>query len=185
MDVRVERTRRALQEALFELARERPLDEVPVAEIAARAGVNRSTFYQHYSDKETLLADALDATAEAAGAALPEFIEPLSDPPQALVAFLQHFEENADLYRRVLGSPGSAVVAARLRRWIETIVGVGVVKSGTRAFDGLPLDVVSAGIAGSVLGVIEAWLARDPSPPAATAADWVWRVLRGPGDALE
>ena len=185
MDVRVERTRRALQEALFELARERPLDEVTIADIAARAGVNRSTFYQHYSDKETLLADALDATAEAAGAALPELVERPYEPPQALFAFLEHVEENADLYRRVFGSPGSAVVTARLRRRIETIVGDGVVKSGTRAFEGLPLDVVAAGIAGSALGVIEAWLARDPRPPAAIAAVWVWRVLLGPGGAWE
>ena len=185
MDVRVERTRRALQEALFTLARERPLDEVTIADIAARAGVNRSTFYQHYSDKETLLADALDATAEAAGAALPGLVEPPHEPPQALFAVLEHFEENADLYRRVLGAPGSAVVAARLRRRIEMIVSDGVVKSGTRAFEGLPLDVVAAGIAGSALGVIEAWLARDPRPPAAIAAVWVWRVLLGPGGAWE
>jgi AcrR family transcriptional regulator len=185
VDVRVERTRRALQAALFELARERPLDEVTIADIATRAGVNRSTFYQHYSDKETLLADALDATAEAAGAALPEIVEPPFEAPQALFAFLEHFEANADLYRRVLGSPGSAVVTARLRRRIELIVGDALVRSGTRAFEGLPLDVVAAGIAGSALGVIEAWLARDPRPPAATAGDWVWRVLIGPGGAWE
>jgi len=185
MDVRVERTRRALQEALFELARERPLDELTIADIAARAGVNRSTFYQHYSDKETLLADALDATAEATGAALPELVEPLFEPPQALFAFLEHIEANAGLYRRVLGSPGSAVVTARLRRRIELIAGDAVVRSGTRVFEGLPLDVVAAGIAGSALGVIEAWLARDSRPPAATAADWVWRVLIGPGGAWD
>ena len=47
------------------------------------------------------------------------------------------------------------------------------------------LDVVSAGIAGSALGVIEAWLARDPRPRVETAADWVWRVLVGVGDAME
>jgi AcrR family transcriptional regulator len=185
MDVRVERTRRALQEALFELARERSLDELTIADIAARAGVNRSTFYQHYSDKETLLADALDATAEATGAALPELVEAPLEPPQALFAFLEHIEANAALYRRVFGSPGSAVVTARLRGRIELIVGDAVVRSGTRAFEGLPLDVVAAGIAGSALGVIEAWLARDERPPAATAADWVWRVLIGPGGAWD
>ena len=114
----------------FALARERPLDEVTIADIVERAGVNRSSFYQHYSDKETLLADALDATAEAAGAALPELVEPPREPPQALFAFLEHFEANADLYRRVLVSPGSAVVQARLRARIEAIVGEGVVKSG-------------------------------------------------------
>ena len=185
MDVRVERTRRALQEALFALARERSLDELTIADIAARAGVNRSSFYQHYSDKETLLADALDATAEAAGASLPQLDGPMHTPPQALFGFLEHVDENADLYRRVLGSPGSAVVTARLRSRIEVIVGDGIAGSGTRAFEGMPLDVVAAGIAGSALGVIEAWLARDPRPPVETAVDWVWRVLLGPGGAWD
>ncbi|MFF2274425.1 TetR/AcrR family transcriptional regulator [Agromyces sp. NPDC058126] len=183
MDVRVERTRRALQEALFTLARERPLDELTVADIAARAGVNRSSFYQHYDDKETLLADALDAAAEAAGASLPRVTEPLDGPPQALFDYLHHFDDNAEVYRRVLGPNGSAVVMARLRARIEAIVRDGIVASGSRVFEGLPLDVVGAGIAGSALGVIEAWLARDPRPPVETAAEWLWRVLLGPGDA--
>ncbi|WP_234660931.1 TetR/AcrR family transcriptional regulator [Agromyces marinus] len=181
MDVRVERTRRALQEALFALAREHPLEEVTVAEIVTRAGVNRSSFYQHYSDKETLLADALDAAAGLAGADLPEVAEPLAGPPQALFDYLSHLDENAEVYRRVLGPHGSAVVMARLRGRLEAIVQEGITRSGTPAFEGLPLDVVSAGIAGSALGVIEAWLAREPRPSVAVAADWVWRVLLGPG----
>ena len=80
---------------------------------------------------------------------------------------------------------GSAVVMARLRSRIELIVREGVTRSGTRAFEGLPLDVVGAGIAGSALGVIQAWLEREPRPPADTAAEWVWRVLLGPGGAWE
>ncbi|GAA2042204.1 hypothetical protein GCM10009819_30680 [Agromyces tropicus] len=185
MDVRVERTRRALQEALFALARERPLEDVTIADLVARAGVNRSSFYQHYADKETLLADALDAAAQRAGADLPELDEPLAAPPRALLDYLAHFDENAEVYRRVLGPHGSTVVRTRLRTRIEAVVVDGLAKSGTRVFEGLPVDVVAAGIAGSVLGVIEAWLARDPRPPVATAAEWVWRVLLGPGDALE
>lgn len=183
MDVRVERTRRALQEALFALARERPLDELTVADIAQRAGVNRSSFYQHYADKETLLADALDAAAEQAGAALPRITEPLPGPPQALFDYLRHFDDNAEVYKRVFGPHGSAVVMARLRTRIEAIVRDGIAASGARVFEGMPLDVVGAGIAGTALGVLEAWIARDPRPPVETAAEWLWRVLLGPGDA--
>ncbi|WP_438854426.1 TetR/AcrR family transcriptional regulator [Agromyces sp. M3QZ16-3] len=182
VDVRVERTRRALQEALFALAREHPLEDVTVADIATRAGVNRSSFYQHYSDKETLLADALDAAAELVDADLPEMTEPLTDPPQALFDYLVHLDENAEVYRRVLGPHGSAVVMARLRGRLESIVQEGIAKTSPPAFEGLPLDVVGAGIAGSALGVIEAWLAREPRPSVETAAGWLWRMLLGPGD---
>ncbi|WP_403021503.1 TetR/AcrR family transcriptional regulator [Salinibacterium sp. GXW1014] len=178
MDVRSERTLRSLQDALLALARERPLDAITVSDIVTRANVNRSTFYQHYSDKETLLADAIDTATGDAGARLPAIEEPLHEPPTALLDYLRHLEENADLYRRVLS--GSTTVAARLRERIRAIVLETITDVGAPGYAGMPLDVVAAGITGSALGVIEAWLARDPLPPAGTASDWVWRVLTGP-----
>jgi len=182
MDARIERTRRSLQQALLELAQQHPLDDITIAGIVERAGVNRSSFYQHYSDKETLLADALDVIELEAGAQVPAFDGPLpARPPADLVAYLQHFETNARLYRLVLCERGSSVAARRIRARLASAAADGVVASGSRAFDGVPLDVVGAGIAGSALGVIEAWLSRDPRPPVDTAADWVWRVLVGPG----
>ena len=184
MDPRVLRTKRSLQGALFDLARERPLDDITISDVVERADVNRSTFYQHYSDKETLLADALDAYAEGAGATLIGLDFPLDSPPPELVAYLRHLDENASLYRRVFADGGAGVAVARLRARIEAIVRAGLETSGAEGFDGMPPDVVAAGIAGSVLGAIGAWLAREPRPAVATAADWIWRLLCGPGDEL-
>jgi AcrR family transcriptional regulator len=180
MDVRSERTLRSLQAALLALAKERSLDAITVSDIVARANVNRSTFYQHYSDKETLLVDAIDTATEDAGARLPTIESPLDEPPAALFEYLEHLEENAELYRRVLGASGSTAVATRLRERIRAIALDAITNAGAPGFEGLPFDVLAAGIAGSALGVIEAWLARDPLPPASVASDWVWRVLIGP-----
>jgi AcrR family transcriptional regulator len=183
VDPRIARTRGSLQQALLELARERPLETITVADIAERAGVNRSSFYQHYSDKETLLADALDVAAEEAAGRLPAFEGIPEGPPAALVAYLAYVDANAELYRRALGEQGSAVVTARMRDSIETVVRDAVTASGIPGLDGLPVDVVAAGITGSALGVVRAWLARDPRPSVATAAEWVWKMLLGPAGA--
>lgn len=183
MDPRIVRTRRSLQSALVDLARERPLESITVADITARAGVNRSSFYQHYANKDTLLADALDAAAEAAAAGLPTPIEFPNGPPEALVVYLRQVEANADLYREALGEHGSAVVIARVRDSIETVIRDAIAASEDDVFGGIPVDVVAAGIAGTALGVVRAWLARDPLPDVATAADWVWRMLLGIGAA--
>ena len=154
---------------------------ISVADVAERAEVNRSSFYQHYADKETLLADALDAVAEEAGADLPTQIETTPEPPHVLVAYLEHLDANAALYRRVLGEHGSAVAVARLRSRLEHVVLDGIGRSGASAFyNDLPRDVVAAGVAGSVLGMLGVWIAMDPRPAPATAADWLWRVLLGP-----
>jgi len=53
-DRRVVRTRDTLGDALVELIRERPFEDITVQQILDRAGVGRSTFYTHYRDKEDL-----------------------------------------------------------------------------------------------------------------------------------
>ena len=180
VDPRIARTRQSLQEALFDLARERGLDEISVADIAERAGVNRSTFYQHYSDKDTLLADAIDAVVEAAGSEIPALTEISPEPPAILLEYLRHVEQNAAVYARIFGEHGSPVVVARLRDRIQTIVIDAVTTSHADTFGDIPSDVLAAGLSGSVLGVLEVWLARDPRPPVEVAVRWLWQVLLGP-----
>src|SRR6188768_3406054 len=109
MDPRIARTQGSLQQAALELATERDLDAITVADIAERAGVNRSSFYQHYSDKDTLLADAIDAVAETAGTDLSGISEITPDPPAVLVDYLRHVDENAAVYSRIFGDHGSPV----------------------------------------------------------------------------
>lgn len=180
MDPRIARTRQSLQQALFELARERSLDEISVADITERAGVNRSTFYQHYSDKDTLLADAIDAIVEQAGAAIPAPAEITAQPPAILIEYLRHVEENAAVYSRVFGDHGSPVALARLQDRIQAIVIDAVASSHGDAYGDIPSDVLAAGLSGSVLGVLGVWLTRDPRPPVETAVTWLWTVLLGP-----
>jgi AcrR family transcriptional regulator len=177
MDVRVVRTRKRLQEALFTLARERRLEDISVSDIAECAGVNRSTFYQHYTDKETVLADALDALAAQAGAQLEVIDEWTLDPPAALVTFLEHVEHNVDFYRTAFSDTGSAVVTSRLRMHVSAAVHD---MADQRDDQDVPLDMVAAGVAGTIIGVMSAWLARDPLPPASDAAIWMWLMILGP-----
>jgi AcrR family transcriptional regulator len=59
-DVRVQRSRTLIQQALFDLIVEKDYAAVTVRDIALRAKVNRSTFYRHYLDKADLLAHYLD-----------------------------------------------------------------------------------------------------------------------------
>jgi len=171
---------------LLELAHDRPLDDITIGDITDRAEVNRSSFYQHYADKDALLADALDAAIETTGASLPEVIQPSAGPPHALVEYLAHIDANAALYRRALGDHGSPAVMARLRERIEQIIREVFGRSpDVIGFEGVPIGIVAAGIAGSALGVIEAWLHLEPRPPVDVAVDWLWRVLLGPGPGWE
>lgn len=180
VDPRIARTRCSLQDALFALAKERGIDQVTVSDIADRAGVNRSTFYQHYADKETLLADALDLVADRAYARLKDGLEFTVEPPAVLVEFLGHIDDHAVLYRSVFTEPGWGLVLTRLRGHIRDAVAEVASGDDYAATLGVPLEVLAAGTAGSIVGVIGEWLTRDPLPAADVAAGWVWRVVLGP-----
>ncbi|MBW4474055.1 MAG: TetR/AcrR family transcriptional regulator [Stenomitos rutilans HA7619-LM2] len=65
-DPRAKRTRQLLLQALVELAAEQNLNVISVQAIAARAGVNRATFYAHFEDKAALIEAAMrDAIQQA------------------------------------------------------------------------------------------------------------------------
>jgi AcrR family transcriptional regulator len=55
-DPRVRRTRQLLQDALVELLAEKSFDAISVQDIAERATLNRTTFYDHFTDKYALFA---------------------------------------------------------------------------------------------------------------------------------
>ena len=48
MDIRVKKTKRAIQKAFVALLREKPIEKITVKEIAERAEINKTTFYSHY-----------------------------------------------------------------------------------------------------------------------------------------
>src|SRR5262249_24423888 len=54
-DRRSKRTRQLLGGALVELLLEKRFDAITVQDILNRANIGRSTFYEHYTDKEDLL----------------------------------------------------------------------------------------------------------------------------------
>lgn len=184
IDPRVVRTRGALQDALLALALERELDEITVSDIVERAGVNRSSFYQHYTDKDTLLSDALgrglEEVAERAAvcAAVPVFVEGV---PLGLTMYLEHIAANAPLYRHVLGNHATPAAAASLRERIVDTVADSIDPAMPILFADVPRSVVAAGITGSVFAVVGEWLRIEPLAPVPVVAQWVWRVLTALG----
>ncbi len=64
MDKRIVRTRLAVFNAVFELAAEKELDKITVVELCEKAGINKSTFYLHYSSKNDCLQKCFDLFME-------------------------------------------------------------------------------------------------------------------------
>lgn len=63
-DVRIVKTKNAIREALFELMKTKPIGKITIKEISEAAGINRKTFYTHYSTIEDIAIEIEDELLE-------------------------------------------------------------------------------------------------------------------------
>ena len=112
MDPRVTRTERLLIDALMGLILEEGYDAVTVRDIVQKAGVNRSTFYLHFRDKQDimshmenyLLSQLIEAMIDptfSQKSALSDY-KKFGTPSKTAVALFSHVEKYAPLYRTML-----------------------------------------------------------------------------------
>jgi AcrR family transcriptional regulator len=159
VDPRARRSRSALEAALRELIAERDLTKISISDVTKHADVNRSTFYEHYTDLADLAAAACTALFD-------EFVvmAPVSahDPStEQLPKLFAHVAEHAHLYRTLLGADGSARVINHLLHRIATTA-----THVRRGAVGDAHDPAGAFIAGALLGTVIDWLERDcPGTP--------------------
>ena len=64
MDLRVKKTKRAIQNAFYELLREKPAEKITVTEIVRRAEINKTTFYAHYETLDALVDELEQQTTQ-------------------------------------------------------------------------------------------------------------------------
>lgn len=50
MDIRVEKTEKAIKNSFLELRSKKPLEKITIKELCQTACINKSTFYSHYND---------------------------------------------------------------------------------------------------------------------------------------
>ena len=63
-DARVRYTKMMIRNSLLELLRTKPIAKITVTEICEMAGINRATFYAHYSDVLTRLVEYIGENAD-------------------------------------------------------------------------------------------------------------------------
>ena len=117
MDLRVKKTKRAIRSAFYELIKEKPLEKITVTEIAARAEINKATFYAHYETVYDLV-DQLEQ--EAVGEVISQLntAQALLSAPRAFVKEMYALLSKSQLCTASFSAPAMAQFTAHLRNAI-------------------------------------------------------------------
>lgn len=107
---RTELTRRTLIEAFWRIFAVRPLASITAKEVAAKAGYNRATFYQHFAGIRELA-----AAAEAELLPEPDEMPPAIPTDGALDGLMKLYRERFGRIHRLLGVDGDPGFARRLK----------------------------------------------------------------------
>ncbi|HNP73023.1 MAG TPA: TetR/AcrR family transcriptional regulator [Kouleothrix sp.] len=161
-DLRVQRTRKLLREALIDLTTEKGFAALTVQDITERAMVNRATFYRHYEDKYDLAMSTIGEVL--ADLKLPEDSPPLDEqahdqPAAALVSLFEHMAAHFKFYRTMLGKDTFPQLEWRIRGHVEELMRQRLAAAGyDQRQTRLPFDLCMSATVSMAIGVIKWWI---------------------------
>ncbi len=161
-DRRVQRTTRALREALLDLIIEKGYEAVTIQDIIDRANVGRSTFYSHYYDKEQLLLGSIGWLRQLLTeqkAAAPEACEAGGFRFGFSLAMLKHVQSNDKLYRATVGRDSGTLVLHHVKRMIAELAEEEMARLNHAWM--LPRQVLLAYIVHTYMALLQWWIEHD------------------------
>lgn len=153
-DPRGEHTRDLLRQAFIALFFSRDYDAISIADIAARAGVGRSTLYEHFRGKEELMRDTVRYPLRGLAASV-------DGDAAAVQGTLEHFWANR--------SRSVAVRHESSRRAIARVL-AGLIAERLAIAAPPQRNTCAALVAEAQIGAVHAWLRGDLALPAADFA---------------
>jgi AcrR family transcriptional regulator len=165
-DPRILRTAYACEQAVVELASERPVSQISVAELADRAGVTRATFYNRYSSPLELLIQVLFADLEGAHR-LEEARRVQGGYSGAELLRLttgevaDHIERFAAIYQHAVHDPADNGVYEALVRHFTDYSLAFIARCTHPDLPDTNHDVIAQFVAHGFAGAIKAWLRDD------------------------
>lgn len=185
MDRRKARTKALLYQALIKVLEEKGPSRITVSDITEKAGLNRSTFYLHYTDAIDLLervkADIWTGLAERM-----KNLDPYNylsyagknEPDPAMVKVIEYYGEHADFFKVILGPNGDPAFAVRVKDFLKEHHLSKILDSRPDLADTIvPKDYMIAYLAASNLSILLNWIETGMQQTPRTIALMITSIL--------
>jgi AcrR family transcriptional regulator len=152
LDPRVQRTRASLQESLMSLVVNRSFANLTIQEVTQQAGLNRTTFYLHYTGLPELLEDcARSLFIEMRSEIYANLPDQYQASPARLEPFVRsvfyHLQNHEKIYRAMLGKQGDPYFRSLFQDFLTELIFEPVANAAAYP-DGMVMRFFSAGFTG-------------------------------------
>ena len=169
-DRRIQKTRKALRDALHSLVLDRGYDDLSVQDITDKANLGRATFYLHYREKDELLEDLLREFSEIFAQRQGNKIN-FSDR-KVVQSMFEYAEGHYDFYRIMTIGKGGMIGIRKLHTIIRETYSqyLDTIEAVSEGRFTVPRAFLDNFMANSLMSTILLWLEQDmPYSPAEMA----------------
>ena len=169
-------TRANLVEAFWSLYCRKGISKISVKEIAAKAGYNRGTFYEYFTDVNSVLEHLEMSLLPSSPQELPpRSIGSVKGGKHPLDPFIKMYERNRKYFIVLLGERGDPAFQARIKRHIRPMLR-SILPSG-RGVDEFETDVTIEFVLSAMIGVLGYWFSREQHYPSEKLLSLVYDLM--------
>jgi AcrR family transcriptional regulator len=156
-------TRQNLVDAFWTLYCEKRIEKITVKEITQKAGYNRGTFYEYFTD----VYDVLEQLEESLIPAIYE-LPPISIANQnmgmPLDMFMTLYEQNSKYYSILLSDKGDPAFASKLKNSTKPVIKQAFLEKYN--IDPIEFDFILEFVLSAMIGIMSYWFRKDKILPA-------------------
>lgn len=156
-------TKKNLINAFWSLYCEKRIEKITVKEITQKAGYNRGTFYEYFTD----IYDVLEQIEESLVPSLDE-LPPITMADQKMGMpidmLIKLYEENSKYYSVLLGDNGDPAFASKLKNSTKPILKQAFFEK--KNLDPIEIDFILEYILSAMIGILSYWFKKDKVLPA-------------------
>ena len=178
LDERYSTVEEAIFDAFFLLIKDKDLEKITVSDVIRKAGIVRSTFYNHYENIPALLIAAEDKTIQDIFRMMESFHSKNNrDMCRSYYLAICNYTKKNPFVANLLETPrGDAFFEKTItmfHKYVSEVTSASI--SGQQARS--EFSYLIAGAIGCTLGVLHKWIAEDYRTPAEDVADILSRIF--------
>ncbi len=178
LDERYSTAEEAIYDAFFLVLKDKSLDKVTVSDVIKKAGIVRSTFYNHYENIPALVEAVEDKTIRDIFRLMESF-HPKDDKDMCQSYFLAicNYTHKNPFLANLLQSPSGNVFFEKAITMFHRYVTDVTSNTPTPPQSRERFSYLIASAIGSTIGVLHKWIAEDFASPAETVAELLAQVF--------